>query len=352
LGPQGEGIRLVIDQNIVLPWIPGDRLGDVFRGLQAARLTDEAANVLYDITACPGTDTCKLGIASSRGLAGELRRVILGSGLAEERALRPLQIKVSGCFNSCGQHHVADLGFYGVSRKADGFAVPHFQVVLGGRRSHNGDTYGLAIGAIPSRQVPDMTAALLAKYKDEREDGEDFRDYIGRWGKSAVKQWLSAFRDIPAFDDDDSYYRDWGDSRTFSLGDRGVGECAGQAVSSTALGIAQAESIAFQAQLQLDEGQAVEAGRLALESMVQAARALLQAKNIGFTVDSTEVVPAFKTHFIDTELFFDPHAKGKFAAYLLRQAKGGPPEDTAAARQSVEEAQLFIEASHACSARL
>ena len=87
---------------------------------------------------CPGTDTCKLGISSSRGLAAELRKRLAEKSFQLDESVQNLHIKISGCFNSCGQHHVADLGFYGVSRKMAGYAVPHFQVVLGGEWEHNG----------------------------------------------------------------------------------------------------------------------------------------------------------------------------------------------------------------------
>ena len=106
-----------------------------------------------DVTACPGTDTCKLGIASSRGLAGELR-TRLAAAVRARRCVHDLHIKVSGCFNSCGQHHVADIGFYGNSRNNRGVKVPHFQVVLGGRWRDNAGAYGLAIGAVPVQAHP------------------------------------------------------------------------------------------------------------------------------------------------------------------------------------------------------
>ena len=100
---------------------------------------------MVDITSCPGTDTCKLGIASSRGLAAELRKRIATKGVELDEAIEGLRIKISGCFNSCGQHHAADIGFYGNSRKINGITVPHFQVVLGGQWRENAGSFGLAM---------------------------------------------------------------------------------------------------------------------------------------------------------------------------------------------------------------
>ena len=74
--------------------------------------------------------------------------------------MKDLKIKISGCFNSCGQHHVADIGFYGVSRKSDNHAVPHFQVVLGGQWTGNAGAYGLAVAAVPSKRVPEAVERI------------------------------------------------------------------------------------------------------------------------------------------------------------------------------------------------
>ena len=106
------------------------------------------------MNACPGTETCKLAIYSSRGLDTVLKDHLDERGEELDEVLRRLRIKISGCFNSCGQHHVADIGFWGVSRKRNGYNVPHFQVVLGGQWTDNAGAYGLAMGAVPGRNSP------------------------------------------------------------------------------------------------------------------------------------------------------------------------------------------------------
>ena len=105
-----------MEQNIVMRWVCEADLPALYRELQAIGLGQPGAGTVADITACPGTDTCKLGIASSRGLAAELRARLTGAEGAHDAAVEGLRIKASGCFNSCGQHHIADLGLYGVSR--------------------------------------------------------------------------------------------------------------------------------------------------------------------------------------------------------------------------------------------
>src|SRR5687767_12526580 len=131
----GGNARTTVEQNLVLRWVPYDKLIDLYNELKALRLEQPGAGSIVDVTACPGTDTCKLGIASSRGLAGELRNRLARKSAQLNDAIRGLRIKVSGCFNSCGQHHVADIGFYGNSRNIGGYTVPHFQVMLGGQWS-------------------------------------------------------------------------------------------------------------------------------------------------------------------------------------------------------------------------
>ena len=169
----GDNIRLSVEQNFVLRWVADADLPAIYRDLQAIGLADAGAGTIVDITACPGTDTCKLGIASSRGLTAELRTRLIEKINLLPDAVRDLKIKVSGCFNSCGQHHVADIGFFGNSRRSGNHKMPHFQVVLGGQWQRNAGSYGLAVGAVPAKRVPDVLEALTERYVAERADDEN-----------------------------------------------------------------------------------------------------------------------------------------------------------------------------------
>ncbi len=186
----GGWLRASVEQNVLLRWVPGQDVPTVYARLQALGLHRAGAGTLMDITSCPGTDTCKLGISASRGLAGELERRLAAGHWLRGEAVQGLRIKVSGCFNSCGQHHVADIGFYGVSRKKSGFAVPHFQVVLGGRWEGNGASFGLAVGAVPSKRIPQVVERLADLYGKERQGDESFEALVGRLGKAHVKGLL------------------------------------------------------------------------------------------------------------------------------------------------------------------
>ena len=352
-----ETVRTTVEQNLVLRWVSTDDLPALYEDLQAAKLAAPGAGTIVDITSCPGTDTCKLGIASSRGLAGELRERLLARSYELDQVIRGLRIKVSGCFNSCGQHHVADLGFYGVSRKRNKITVPHFQVVLGGQWQENAGSYGLAMVAVPSRKIPEVVDRITGGYLSDRQGEESFQDYIRRIGKAQCKKMLEDLTVVPTYEEDNTYYSDWGDPRVFTTGDMGVGECAGEVVAPIDFQLTAAEREAFEAQLHLESGRTGKAVNTAYGSMIHAAHALLRFHGTGpegnGSAGNDQVVDAFRREFFDTELFFDPFARGKFGAYLFK-AQGRAQDDYTAetAHQLIEEAYLFIEASHACYARL
>ncbi|MEE8522917.1 MAG: nitrite/sulfite reductase [Thermoanaerobaculia bacterium] len=350
----GGVARTTVEQNMMLRWVSGADLPDLYRELRAFGLARPGAGTIVDITSCPGTDTCKLGISSSRGLAAELSRRLAERAFELDAAVKGLRIKVSGCFNSCGQHHVADIGFYGVSRKAGNHTVPHFQVILGGQWSGNAAAYGLAVGAVPSKNIPLALTRITDHYLGNRESGESFQDFVRRIGKAEIKQQLAELMRIPDYQEDATFYSDWGDAREYTIQDLGVGECAGEVVSVADFGLAESERVAFEAQLALDQGDDAEAGRKAYRAMLEAAKAITQTEKPDVTDDPEEIVREFKVRFHDTARFHDPFAGAKFANYLFRahgeDGNGGFNADDA--RRRVEEAQLFIEAAHACHTRL
>ena len=348
-----ETIRSTVEQNIVLRWVSQSDLPELYKALQKAGLGDPGAGSIVDIAACPGTDTCKLGISSSRGLAAELRKRMHEKNVQLDDSVVKLHIKISGCFNSCGQHHVADLGFYGVSRKISGYAVPHFQVVLGGEWEHNGASYGLPVIAIPSKNIPEVVSRLTDRYAATRKNGDSFKDFIARTGKVELKKMLEDLARPPADPRDRSFFQDWGDPREYTLSDMGVGECAGEVISSVEFDLADAERQLFEAQVALEAGQTETAGRTAYRSMVQAAKALVKIEYSIVPDDPAQIVNEFRARFYDTQKFFDPFAGGKFAQYLFSaQEKSGQPYTADSTRYLVDEAQLFIDAAHSCYNRI
>ncbi len=349
----GDNIRLSVEQNFVLRWVADADLPAIYRDLQAIGLADAGAGAIVDITSCPGTDTCKLGIASSRGLTAELRTRLIEKINLLPDAVRDLKIKVSGCFNSCGQHHVADIGFFGNSRRSGNHKMPHFQVVLGGQWRQNAGSYGLAVGAVPAKCVPDVLEALTERYVAERAADETFQTWVKELGRKEIKAMLQPFTKLPSFEENPSYFSDWGDSRVYTIDDIGVGECAGEVVSLFSMEISRAESTHFEALLALDDGDYTTADHNAYKAMVLAARALVRTKFLDVGDDYNDIVHEFRSRFYDTELIYDRFAKGKFARYLFKRHDAAPArinEDYA--HQIIDETQLFIENVHSAEQRI
>ena len=353
-----DTIRTTVEQNLLMRWIHEADLPALYLALKALKLHQAGAESIVDITACPGTDTCKLGISSSRGLAGELRERIAVKGWQYNEAVKDIRIKVSGCFNSCSQHMVAEIGFYGASRLMDHHRVPHFHLILGGEWDNNASQYGQSLGVLPSKNIPAVVDFLIDTYLQEKQAGEKFPAFVRRVGKKDIKDRLKPLTVVPDYAIDRSFYTDWGDAREYTIGDIGIGECAGEIVTLTDFGVATAESLHFDATLLLEGDTSVnnkiqQAADKALEAMISAAQALLKLQNIDIANDPETIVSEFRTYFYDTELFFDPYARGKFASYLFKaQDTRDTPATLDRAQQLIEESRLFIEAAHECYARL
>lgn len=341
----GDNVRTSVEQNILLRWVSEADLPALYLELKKIGLGDQGAGTILDMTACPGTDTCKLGIASSRGLARELRSQLAGKFYTLDEAVKGLRIKMSGCFNSCGQHHVADIGFYGNSRTIGQRKVPHFQVLLGGRWRNNGGSYGLAIGSVPAKNVPTVVERITARFVKERHTNESLQDFYARIGKAESRKMIEDLMVVPAYEQDPSFYTDWGDPREFSMGDIGTGECAGEVVSALQFELSAAERMNFEAQLAHEAGKFAEADRLAFDSMLQAAHGLIHEQWLDCPRDPATIVKEFKARFT---AMFQP----QLAGYFFKRSEGAPATSKETAHRLIEEAQLFIEGAHTCGDKL
>ncbi|MEM8641122.1 MAG: nitrite/sulfite reductase [Cyanobacteria bacterium P01_G01_bin.54] len=352
-----DTIRTTVEQNLLIRWVHDADLPALYLALKELNLQTPGAQTIVDIGACPGTDTCKLGISSSRGLGGELRRRLAHKAMQYDQAVRNIRIKISGCFNSCSQHTVAEIGFYGANRLVGQRRVPHFQLILGGKWDHNASEYGQSLGVLPSKRIPDVVEFLVDWFMRDRLPQEAFPEFVNRIGKKEIKTQVKPFTQVPAYEVDPSFYVDWADDREYTVGDIGIGECAGEVVTLTDFGVATAESAHFDATLLLEgETNSVniqQAQEKAFESMAKAAQALLKLQNIDISDDPDEIVTDFRTYFYETELFFDPFAKGKFASYFFNAYDNRDvPATLDSAKQLIEEARLFIEAAHECYGRM
>jgi sulfite reductase (ferredoxin) len=342
-----DTVRTSVDQNLLFRWVTESDLPDFYEELASIGLNEPGANTISDITSCPGTDTCKLGISASRGLAREIsgRLNAVMANLPEE--VKKLKIKVSGCPNSCGQHHISDLGFYGVSRKSGSYTVPHFQLVLGGQWEKNGGSYGLAVAAVPSKRIPETIQRLTDKFVKDRQKDESFQSFVQRIGKSEIRSLLRDLMVIPSHDVEPGLFSDWGDPREYTIADIGKGECAGEVVSPYEFSLTAAESKVFEAQLKLDQKDLKAAADLAYDSMIFSAEAVVRSLNREYAGNAETTVAEFKKNFFDNGEFVKHVNNTQFAAFLFKAHDNPithPNKDEAHRR--VEEAQLFLEAVH------
>ena len=219
-------IRTTATQNFVLRWVHDDDLPAVHSELQDIGLAEAHAMTISDIITCPGADTCSIGVTSSKGLGTELRdRILNSNGKYRDPLVNDIQIKISGCPNSCGQHHVADIGFYGMAIRSGERQIPAFQLMLGGNAQGEGKL-GKITMKIPARYIPDAVDRLVTTYVGDRAENEKFSSWTERYGTARVQELLAEYKIVPEFNKDPMAYVDWGQTKFFTLDDMGEGECA------------------------------------------------------------------------------------------------------------------------------
>jgi len=221
-------VRLSNEQNLLFRFVPEASLTAIHAELVALGLGRSGARTIHDVTSCPGSDTCNLAVTRSRELTTAVEEKLAaatGSAAEAVKAADSLDIKISGCPNSCGQHHVAALGFHGTMRRVGGVAVPEYQLHLGGGIGREGATFGRQIVKLAARRVPDAVLRLLELYKNERNEGEAPLAYFRRVEPETVKR---AVADLAEFDAATAKAEDWldhGDEQPFKVA-IGQGECA------------------------------------------------------------------------------------------------------------------------------
>ena len=224
----GGRARLDQQQNLVYRWVRTESLYDIYQALGDIGFSAAGRETIRDVVTCPGTDSCKLGITSSMGL-----NKALGEALDEMDTSDPLvekmHIKASGCPNSCGQHHIASIGFHGAVMKGPGGQVPAYELFLGGRSNEKeGTRIGARVKArIPAKLAPEALKQVLDTYKENRNDGEEFADFIDRFGTDHFEQEFGKLKTQvgPLDRDHIETYMDWGKTVIYKL-ERGEGECA------------------------------------------------------------------------------------------------------------------------------
>ena len=327
-------IRLTLRQNIVIPFVKEALLPYFYVELEKLGFAELGYNKAVDITACPGTDTCNLGIASSTGIAAELERVIKKE-YPQYLKNDDVIIKISGCMNACGQHNMANIGFQGMSvRTPDKLVAPALQVLLGGGNLGNGNgIFADKVVKVPSKRGPEALRRILNDYETNA-NGNSFVDYYKVTGERYFYDLLNDLQDVSNLTQND--FIDWGSDEKYEK-EIGIGECAGVVIDLIA-------TLFFESEEKIDNAKEAFGNKVyssaiyyAYTSMVNSAKALLLAENIS-TNTQAGIISQFDDIFVQS---------GKidlgltFSELIYQLNKFAPTEDFATIY--IESANQFLE---------
>jgi len=222
----GGAARTSVHQNLILRWVRDESVYDVWRALGELGLNDAGADEITDVVSCPGTDSCKLGITSSMGLNEAVQDRLVQLQIDDELTRR-IHVKMSGCPNGCGQHHIANIGFYGASIKVGEHTIPAYIPHVGGAYEGGDVRYGQRLKArLPAKRVPEAVARWVRFYESDRQDGEEFNAFVDRVGAQEFEAQVKDLTLPIEFSlENMNYFIDWTKSSPFEV-IRGEGECA------------------------------------------------------------------------------------------------------------------------------
>jgi sulfite reductase beta subunit-like hemoprotein len=216
-------VRITNRQNFVLRGLRDDQLRELHDRLVELDMAAPGAELARDVVSCPGADTCNLAVTQSRGLADDIGRALEDAGLAEVGGVR---VNISGCTNSCGQHHISDIGFFGLERRAHGRAAPGYQMLLGGRVADMEIAFGEKATKLPAKAASEAVVRVVGRFASERSAGETFADWLTRSGGAA--EVGTALKDLDVFPEPDvapEYYIDFDETGPY-VAETGDSECA------------------------------------------------------------------------------------------------------------------------------
>ena len=310
-------IRLSLRQNILIPFVKEELLPFFYNELEKLGFTEVGYNKAVDITACPGTDTCNLGIASSTGIAEELERVIK-TEYPQYLENTDLVIKISGCMNACGQHNMANIGFQGMSiRTKDKLVAPALQVLLGGGNIGNGNAYFAdKVVKVPSRRGPEALRRILNDFETNA-NGKLFVDYYRAKGEKYFYQILTDLSDTENLTQED--FIDWGTEEQYVKA-IGIGECAGVVIDLIATLFLESDEKISEAKEAYNNTVYSSAIYEAYRSMVNSAKAILLSENIK-TNTQAGIILQFDELFIETKKI----DLGSSFSDIIYQIKAYPP---------------------------
>ncbi len=222
----GGRARITHQQNLAFRWVPENALYEVWQELKRIGFGESGAHKITDVVSCPGTDSCKLGITASMGLGRAIGNTLNNMDTSDP-LIEQMHVKMSGCPNGCGQHHIADIGFHGAAAKAPGGQVPAYEIFLGGSYEEGDTRIGQRVKTkVPAKKMPEAVEKIISFYKDQRQENEQFKDFVVRVGSPAFEPILVELKDLPDLNKDSiQYYMDWDKTVKYKL-ERGEGECA------------------------------------------------------------------------------------------------------------------------------
>jgi sulfite reductase (ferredoxin) len=291
-------LRISIDQNIFLPWVNEERLVDLYHSLRQIDLGERGVNTPADVTACPGSDTCRLGIASAKGLGSAISDSF-NNGLSQFRELaQGVKIKISGCPNGCAQHTIAGIGFHAAALSRDDRTVPAYLLSLGGQTDPGSAQIAQLVGKFPARNGVKLIETLLSHYQREKLPGEQFNSFVTRAGAERLRELLAPLRQVPSFAEDPGFYQDFGhEHERFAVRAGVKGECAGSTVAESPPTIDDAREWLAQAEAFIYHEEYAHAVLTAYEAAAGAARVPLYARLVDpFTAD--EALWEFENLFV------------------------------------------------------
>lgn len=333
-GVVADDLRVTVNQGILLKYARKENLPYIFYRLNHLGLAEPGFGTIADITACPGTDTCNLAVTNSTGVSIELEKIIRDE-FPDLIYNNNIDIKISGCMNSCGQHVAANIGFHGSSIKNKTLVVPALQVLLGGGVDASGKGFiADKVIKLPTKKVPEALRFILSDYEQNAEEGEYFNDYYNRQGKMYFYNLLKPLADLEQLIKSD--YIDWGHSEAF-IPEIGTGECAGVSYDVVGTIINDAEERIHFADKALSRNKLSDAVYHSYSSMVIGAKSLLLSKDIHCNTHQG-IINDFNTHYYEAG---DIQLNQSFTDLVLQINKNEPTTEFAA--KYLSEAKSFLE---------
>ena len=315
-------LRLTLRQDILIRHVREDFLPLFYVELEKLGFTELGYNSTQDITACPGTDTCNLGISSSTGIASVLEKV-LKNEYPKYVNNKEIAIKISGCMNACGQHNMAQIGFQGMSVKVGALLAPAVQILLGGGILGNGEgRFSDKVIKIPSKRGPEALRYILNDFDKNVQENESFINYYDRLGKIYFYDLLKPLADLTNLEQTD--FIDWGHDNKY-IKAIGVGECAGVVIDLVATLLFESEEKLTNAEESLVQKQWSDSIYYSYTALINTAKALLTSKEVKTNTQSG-IIKLFDEHFVATKAI---ELSGTFAELALQLKQNEPSTEFA-----------------------